>query len=140
MTCRLLIEGVEVDDGLGESGSVELRQAIRNRREELRLTQEEAAAAAGISASAWRSIEARGHTSLRPSTARGVAEALRWTPDSVDRILAGGEPEEEPVRPGQDSRDAFSIDARVARLPDQERRRILAQVSAMLDVVEAEQQ
>lgn len=69
-----------------------LAEAVRERRIRLRLTQDAAARAAGVSTPTWRAVEGGQRDSLRPATARGVSEALRWTPDSVDRVLAGGTP------------------------------------------------
>ena len=67
---------------------------VRHRRAELGLSQEEAASASEgmISSANWRVIEGAGRTKYRPSSLIGVARALGWSDDSVERILAGGPP------------------------------------------------
>ncbi len=72
-----------------------LSQFVRNRREELGLTQTEAVnrAEGGVSLATWRNIE----TGFRPPWRRAgllaVCRVLRWTPESFELILEGGEPE-----------------------------------------------
>lgn len=70
--------------------------AVRDRRASLRWTQQQAAERAGISLANWGVVEAAGRTSYRPSTLRGICIALRWSTDSIDRILRGEEPIEVP--------------------------------------------
>lgn len=69
-----------------------IAELARERRTELRLTQLQVAIAAHTSESTIRAIERAGRTTYQPSTLRGISEALRWTPDSIDRILAGKDP------------------------------------------------
>ncbi|MGW2662995.1 helix-turn-helix domain-containing protein [Nocardia tengchongensis] len=58
------------------AGSSELGHAVRQRREELGLTIEGAARAAGVGSETWRRYEAGG--SVRRDKVRGVCAALRW--------------------------------------------------------------
>lgn len=72
-----------------------LSRAVRDRREELGLTQNEAAnrSEGGVSLATWRNIE----TGFRPPWRRAgllaVCRVLGWTPESIERILAGEGPE-----------------------------------------------
>jgi transcriptional regulator with XRE-family HTH domain len=75
-------------------------EQVRARREFLRLTQEQAAAATekDVSTANWSVIERGGRTSYRNATLKGVCRVLDWTPDSIDRILRGEEPVVMPPR------------------------------------------
>lgn len=74
-------------------GWTRLAAAVQARRNELMLSQAELAAKAGISESTVRSIENERRDGYRFSTLRDLSTALGWTPLSVDRVLAGGDPE-----------------------------------------------
>jgi hypothetical protein len=69
-----------------------LADAVRERRTELGLTQEDARAAGGPSTATLRLIEGALQDSYQPSTLRELEKALRWERGSVVRILAGGDP------------------------------------------------
>lgn len=66
------------------AGSVERGQAIRVRREELSLTIEQAAAAAGVGSETWRRYEAGG--AIRRDKVRNLLKVLRWArlPDAPE--------------------------------------------------------
>jgi transcriptional regulator with XRE-family HTH domain len=84
---------------LGEARERAARR-IRERREELGLTQESLAAAAGVSVSTVKSLE--NTKALAPPserTERAVEAALLWAPGSIGQIEFGGEPD--PVDPDQ---------------------------------------
>lgn len=68
--------------------------AVRRRREQLGLSQEEAAARSGglISTANLRVVEAAGRTSLRARSVLGVARAMGWPDDALARIAAGDDP------------------------------------------------
>lgn len=68
--------------------------AVRRRREQLGLSQEEAAARSGglISTANLRVVEANGRRSLRPRSVLGLARALDWPDDALERIAAGDDP------------------------------------------------
>lgn len=51
-----------------------------------------------MSSANWRVIEKAGRSKYRDATLLGVCAALSWTPDSIDRILAG-----QPPRPLEES-------------------------------------
>lgn len=86
----------------------EVAEIIRARRVELGLTQEAAAAASNgrVSSASWRVIESGRQTSFRHLTLAGVAVALGWPTDAIDRIVAGADPatiadpEPDPAPPG----------------------------------------
>lgn len=65
---------------------------VAGRRMQLGLSQKEAAAKAGISEANWNVIENARQERYKPRTLVGVCRALEWTTDSIDRVLAGGEP------------------------------------------------
>jgi transcriptional regulator with XRE-family HTH domain len=72
--------------------------AVRTRRLQLGLTQERAAELAGpsVSYATWRVLERVGRDAYREATLIGVCAALRWSMDSIDRILRGQPPIETP--------------------------------------------
>lgn len=69
-----------------------LAERVRTRRHELGLTQSALASEAGATDRLIRSIELGEQRNRHPGTLRAIAAALGWTPDSIDRILAGEEP------------------------------------------------
>lgn len=69
-----------------------LAEAVKRRREELRLTQGDIQERGGPSTAKLREIENRRTEALSPSKRRDLERALRWTPGSIDVILAGGQP------------------------------------------------
>jgi hypothetical protein len=79
---------------------VALAEAVKARRRELGLTQKAVVArskengGAGLSEQTLRFIEQAKPSDRRVGTKHGLCWALRWTDDSVDRVLAGGEPVE----------------------------------------------
>lgn len=70
-----------------------LAEFVRSRRDELDISQREAAYSAGVSDTTWSHIEGGTRTGYSSRTLRGVCRALGWTPTSTARVLAGGEPE-----------------------------------------------
>lgn len=71
-----------------------LAELVRLRREERRLSQRQLGADAGTTDRLISDIERAVRVNYEPATLRAVARALGWTPDSVDLIRDGGEPEE----------------------------------------------
>ncbi|AXQ62875.1 immunity repressor [Gordonia phage Angelique] len=65
---------------------------VRRRRTELRMTQNDVQDAGGPSAAKVREIENSRTTTLSTSKRRDLERALQWSPESVDKILAGLEP------------------------------------------------
>lgn len=73
---------------------VTYRQAgeqIAARRKALKLSMRAAAQLGGVSPTAWSDLEAGKHPPT-DSTQLAVCRALGWTPDSIDRLLAGKKP------------------------------------------------
>ncbi|MFJ4322201.1 helix-turn-helix domain-containing protein [Streptomyces tricolor] len=68
----------------------ELKAAREQRRP--RMTQPEAAAALGVGRSTIQKMESEKAAQVTPTTVRSYARLLGWTDDSVDRVLAGGDP------------------------------------------------
>lgn len=82
-----------------------LAERVRERRHELGLTQAALAAKAGATDRLIRSIELGEERSRHPATLRSIAAALDWSPDSIERILAGEGPEAvKPLTPDQEER------------------------------------
>jgi DNA-binding XRE family transcriptional regulator len=81
-------------------------EAVRRRRAELQLTQEDAAAKAGVAVTTWRMIEAGRTDSFRALTLVAVARALDWPSDQL--LEPGGIQQHQPV---QHSPLAVSVDA-----------------------------
>jgi transcriptional regulator with XRE-family HTH domain len=91
-----------------------LGRLARERREALRLSQ----GAAGVSASTWRKVEHAVEPPYRRATLLAIAAALRWAPESIDLILAGGDPVELDARHGT-APTSQSIEERLDLLEDE---------------------
>lgn len=72
-----------------------LAQAIEDRRTELRMTLDDVGDAAGIHPETVARVR-DGSRPIRKLTRRGLEDALRWQPGSIQRILEGGDPIELP--------------------------------------------
>jgi transcriptional regulator with XRE-family HTH domain len=64
---------------------------VQTRLVELGVTLKELERQSGVSDSTWRKL-LRGEPITRPDKKRQICEGLRWTSDSIDRILNGGDP------------------------------------------------
>lgn len=94
-----------------------LGHMVRARRNELRMTQREAAVAADMADQTWANVERGERVSER--TVAAVDGAVRWEPGSAQDVLQGGEP-----RPLPDTRQpgAVSIDDVLSALDRMEQR------------------
>lgn len=92
---------------------------MEERRLDLGLTWEEVASRANLKYETIRGVR-KGESRGRPMTRRAMSVALGWTPDSVDRILRGEDPEE-----------AASAPATPAATEDAERRAVIDGVRAL---------
>lgn len=72
---------------------------------ELGIGWEQLASRTGLKYETIRGIR-KGESGGRPLTRRAISVALGWTPDSVDRILAGGDPAEATAAPAVHSAPA----------------------------------
>lgn len=83
--------------------------AVKHRRQMLRMTIAEAAALGAISTTTWTNVEAG--KPVTQDTVIGVAQALAWRQDWLERILAGEPPvltiEPEPASTLQSRADAW---------------------------------
>jgi hypothetical protein len=71
--------------------------AVRYRREQLGYGVDQLAAHVGVSADAWRTLEAGSRPSgFRKEQASTASAALDWTADSLDRIVRGQRPLDAP--------------------------------------------
>jgi transcriptional regulator with XRE-family HTH domain len=85
---------------------VRLGVAVRQRRRELRLTQEEVRELGGPSTATVRLIEKGEPTDLRRGTVEQLEKALQWETGSVELIMLGEKPiplVPESVRPSDDT-------------------------------------
>ena len=102
-----------------------IAQAIQARRDALRLSMRAAAAAGGISPTAWSDLEAGKHPPT-PATQRKIATALQWPIDWLDVVAAGGEPIKQPDAP------SATLEQRVTAVEGQLRELLtLVQVKAL---------
>ena len=83
---------------MGYVDETHIGQHLAARRLTRKLSMREAAKIAGISATTWSDME-KGAYPPSDSTQRKVAGALGWSLDWLERLAAGGEPEEV-SRPG----------------------------------------
>ena len=65
--------------------------AVKQRRLVRDLSQRAAAAAAGVSATTWQSLELH-EKPVNDLTKAGIARALHWPIDAIDRIMDGEDP------------------------------------------------
>jgi transcriptional regulator with XRE-family HTH domain len=93
-----------------------LGDAIRTRRVELELTQEDVAQAGGPSSALLRSLENKRATTLSRSKRRDLERALMWEPLSIDSVLAGGDPTPQPDFVPDDERQHREVLARLDRI------------------------
>jgi len=77
-----------------EAARARIAEAVRQRRGELGLSQEETARASGgmISTANLRVMEGSGRSSFRPKSLVGVARALSWPADAIALIARGADP------------------------------------------------
>lgn len=80
------------DVAAGELDWKRLGDLARRRREDLGLTQAEVQARGGPSVATLRYIESAAQEGYRGSVLRNLERALDWPPDTIDTILAGGNP------------------------------------------------
>lgn len=90
-----------------------LASRIRDRRQELRLSQAEAARLASMARNTWASAE-DGSRDVRTQNYAGIERALQWAAGSVDEILGGGEPTAENAPPALPA--DFDLDAELDRI------------------------
>lgn len=67
---------------------------VKRRRAEMRVTQTEAAARAGISLATWNLLEGGRQEKFRPFTLRKASVGLGWPDDTLERIADGEDPDE----------------------------------------------
>ncbi|MCP2339236.1 hypothetical protein [Actinomadura rupiterrae] len=84
-----------------ETARERLARLMDERRSELRRTWAEVANEAGITRQGLSRLRA-GTGLIRSTTKRGLEDALRWQPRSIDRILAGGYPDPIPEGASED--------------------------------------
>jgi hypothetical protein len=110
-------------------GWARVAKAVLNRRTELGITVAEAVRRSGdtVSAAVWSILENARQDSYRPRTLAGVCRALGWTANSIDQILAGGQPTSAGAQrapTGEPTVDRL-LDA-VSELTDDEREQLIA--------------
>lgn len=101
------------------SGWGRVGELVKRRRKELRMTQKAAGLLARVSDTTWGSVENGRAESYDDDTLIGVCEALGWTPDSIERVLAGGDPEVLTAGPTAGSGVPMAIIERIKALLDE---------------------
>ena len=74
-----------------------LAREVRERRDRLRLTQEDVAEHGGPSVTTMRAIENAQGACYRPKSLRSLDDVLRWRPKTAARLLAGEIDHAEPL-------------------------------------------
>jgi transcriptional regulator with XRE-family HTH domain len=105
-----------------------LADHVRRRRNALGLSQEDL----GASRSVVSNLEGKRQETFSPRSIAKITAALGWTPDSIERILAGLDPI---IYGGEDAYADPSIEAKVSRIE-----RELAHIRAELEATRAENQ
>ena len=74
-----------------ETSNDQLGTAVRTRRRELNLTQQEIAQLADIASSSWSEMERGAWVPQRDGTRIGIARSLGWEPDALSEMLGDRE-------------------------------------------------
>lgn len=82
-----------------DTSNLQLGTAVRDRRQELSLTQQEIAALAGIASSSWSEMERGAWVPQRDGTRIGIARSLGWEPDALNKFI-GDRDDDQPATPG----------------------------------------
>ena len=120
-----------------------LASAIETRRGELGLSLREVAGLAGVTGETLRAVR-KGSNEPSSLTKRGIERALKWTPGSVDAVLAGIAPTERtPTRTSMEDAEVLAREnaeraQRLARRIGRLDRRKQAVVEQMVDVLEGD--
>ena len=109
-------------------------ECVRTRREELRLTQADAASLGGISEPSWNVLENNRQHSYKRRTLLAVCTALGWTSDSIERILDGHSPLLQADVESQLANAMVALDA-----PDLDHEQRLADLERRVAAIEAAQ-
>src|SRR5687768_2738282 len=114
-----------------DEGWPRVGKAVRDRRMDLGRTQRECATAAGVSEMTWFNLEAG--KSVKARTSRKASEALGWTPDSIDRILAGKNPLDNDAEALIDSIARHPITLTAPKVSEQELAAIFSMIVAAME-------
>lgn len=88
-------------------------ETVKHRRTTLGLSQRRAADRGGLSPTTWGSLE-KHHQRIDDLSRPRFCRALGWTPDSIDRILRGKEPQLD-----EDAPEPVSIEEQITEIRDQ---------------------
>lgn len=110
----------------GERIVPELADAIEGRRRQLGLSVGQLARAADLTTEGLRPLRRGEARDYQERTVLNLCRALKWTPDSIDRVLRG----ESPVEDG-DAAPVGNLEERLAAIEEQLTR--LARVPAVLE-------
>lgn len=102
-----------------------LEAAMESRRVELRMSWRDVSREAGLSYEGLRAIR-RGDRNPNAVSKRGIEDALRWSPGSIDAILDGSDPT--PADAPADPAPGDDLERRV-----EEARALLARAQELLD-------
>jgi transcriptional regulator with XRE-family HTH domain len=100
-------------------------EAVRRRRLALGLTVPEACAASAgmVSVAVWSILENARQDRYKERSLAGVAKALQWPPDAIERVLAGEDPALLTAAPADDRAETVEqrVEALAAKLGELER-------------------
>lgn len=109
--------------------------AVTERRADLDLTQQQAAALAGVSATTWQKLEAR-HEAPNERSLRKMARVLGWPATFAETILSGEVPQEVEASadaPTSEASDVVGIAALAGELTPEDRAKVEAYMRGLLD-------
>lgn len=111
--CTVCPRGLQFAKNLGKTEGMRasitnLGQAVRSRRSQLDLTQQEVAQAGGPSDTTQTAIETESATSVRKETLRKLDKGLQWVPGSAQAAYDGGQPTPLPGTAGSRDHGAAS--------------------------------
>jgi len=112
--------------------------AVRQRRLELGLTQENLAEAAGVSPATVRKLESGSQAHYRDLTCTRLAQALGWDPGALDDLRRGGPtaPRPQPTpsaAPTAGDAELAAFSGKVARLSHEQRALLMAYLDGLTD-------
>lgn len=105
-------------------------EQVKRRRLERGLSQRGAADAAGVSPTTWQSLELH-HKSVGDLTKAGIARALGWPIDAIDRLLDGEDPADFEAAPQAPTAPDDSWDDLKSSLSEQDRAAVRAIIESL---------
>ncbi|QXC59363.1 hypothetical protein KSP35_13215 [Aquihabitans sp. G128] len=111
-----------------------MAEAIEQRRKELGMSPGDFTAATGLTGPGVMPVRKGYRRQYQDRVKLGVARALQWPPDAIDRLMAGEDPDPRPPGPALalDS-DVIGLAARAGKLSPEQRAKVEGYIEALLD-------